>query len=204
MPFILNIADECDLIDLSYYCLEGDFQLKNSPDDIIKEFNTTINKFGPNKNISLSEFGVPSNSKNKSSQDKQWAVIYKMLDFFRGNSRLLSIIYFSFVDMSYDDAERYAKSQGIVNQNFLAFITSTGMVDYSTGSDKTSWTELKKWFGKNYPENNDNGLATLVVLLLLMFMCCCCCCFICWCIIGIIGILIGIIVAKKKVNYKIV
>jgi len=131
-----------DVISVSYYPLEGSFQVK--PPDCVKADFATLVKLYPKRPIYLAEIGYPSGALTGSSGARQAAFVreaFKAWDEYADHIKLLNFVWLT--DISPQAVADYGKYYGLKDPSFLSYLATLGLCA-SDGTAKPAFEELCK------------------------------------------------------------
>jgi hypothetical protein len=142
-PFVNEIYRNSDVVMVTYYPLEGDFNVKD-PEVVLDDFQALVGFF-PEKQILIPEIGYPTSPENKSSEKKQAEFIHYSFQAWDEHREQITLLSYSWLSdlpsSSVKDLETY---YGLNDKGFAEFLRTLGLRTYpGSGEDKLGYQVLR-------------------------------------------------------------
>ena len=133
-----------DVIAVSYYPLEGGFQVR-SPGEVTHGFDTIAAAY-PGRPIHYNQVGYPSSDVNGSSDEMQRQFVVALFAAWDAHADQVTLVNINWLtDLSQAAVDAFQDLYDLHNPQFAEFLRSLGLRRYpGSGVDKPAWTELVK------------------------------------------------------------
>ncbi len=152
-PFLRALNADSDLILVTYYPLQGDFQVKD-PAVVGPDFARLTRQYA-GRPIALTEVGYPSGAACGSSEAKQAAFVRNIFQAWDAHAAQIHSLTFDWLtDLSPRSAAAFGGYYGVSSPAFAEFLRTLGLRTFAgSGQDKPAFTALKAEAGaRGWPQ----------------------------------------------------
>lgn len=141
-----ELNEYTDMVVLSYYPIDGQFQVKDPETALKHDFDELIKHY-KDRPIFIEETGCPSSSLCGSSEQIQSDYVYNLFQIWDDYAdHIVFVAYLWQTDLSDEDVNSltasYAYESGVYREAFQAYLQTLGLRTYE-GEDKRAYQELK-------------------------------------------------------------